>query len=123
MYSKHHKDSETCVAEVVQQFQDAQRLQQAQRRRILTVVELLCEHGDLDDSRDSDDASEDSASIDHDGRGNSQSRGDESRLTGLARVDDQVRRLYGAAPPGTLLYVVTQGSLIAYKLLSSQKMR
>jgi hypothetical protein len=111
------------VAEVVQQFQDTQRLKQAERRRSLTVVELLCEHGDLDDSRDSDDASDDGASTDHDRRGNSQNRGNESRLTGLARVDDQVRRLYEAAPPGTLLYVVTQGSLIAYKLLASQKMR
>jgi hypothetical protein len=111
------------VAEVVQQLQDAQRLQQAERRRSLTVVELLCEHGDLDDSRDSDGASDDSESRGHDRRGNSHNRGNESRLTGLARVDDQVRRLYEAAPAGTMLYVVTQGSLIAYKLLASQKMR
>jgi hypothetical protein len=44
-------------------------------------------------------------------------------LTGLARVDDQVRRLYEAAAPGTLLLVVTQGSMVAMKLLASQKMR
>jgi hypothetical protein len=44
-------------------------------------------------------------------------------LMGLARVDDQVRRLYEAAAPGTLLLVVTQGSMVAMKLLASQKMR
>jgi hypothetical protein len=38
-------------------------------------------------------------------------------------VDDQVRRLYEAAAPGTLLLVVTQGSMVAMKLLASQKMR
>jgi hypothetical protein len=108
---------------VVQQFQDAQRPQQTERRRSLIVVELLCEHGDLDYSRDGDDASDDSASIGRDRRGNSHNRGNESRLMGLARMDDQVRRLYEAAPAGTMLYVVTQGSLIAYKLLASQKMR
>lgn len=41
----------------------------------------------------------------------------------LAQVDSMAQQLYGAAPEGTLLVVVTQGSMQAMKLLASRKTR
>jgi hypothetical protein len=107
------------------------------------LVEMHCEHrssgggggsdgekGSADrDREDQEDSYEDrSEHEDHDSQGHDRYRdaggeGNPRLLTGLARVDDQVRRLYEAAAPGTLLLVVTQGSMVAMKLLASQKMR
>jgi len=44
-------------------------------------------------------------------------------LTGLARVDQYVQQVHRAAPVGTLVLVVTQGSMRAMKQLASRKLR
>jgi hypothetical protein len=140
-----HEDSEQAVAaalSTLQQLRTDGIAGDAAHPRSLVLVEVHCEHqssgggsgsdGDRRsadrDREDPEDSYEDrSEHEDHDSQGHDRYRdaSDEGPrpLTGLARVDDQVRRLYEAAAPGTLLLVVTQGSMVAMKLLASQKMR
>lgn len=132
-----HQNSEECVTQTVQQFKDIcnRKKQLEDPTTTLTVVELLCQYDQQmdDDERSSSgsgsggerEGEECELGVDDCGYAawSGQSSNKELRLNGLARVDDQVRRLYEAAPPGTLLVVVTQGSMSAHKLLASQKMR
>lgn len=142
---KRHDDSEQAVAaalSTLEQLRAARLAGDAPQQRSLVLVEVHCEHrssgggSGSDGYRGSADKAQEDPEDSYEDRSENEDRdsqaGDRYRdtrdagprlLTGLARVDDQVRRLYEAAAPGTLLLVVTQGSMVAMKLLASQKMR
>lgn len=80
--------------------------------------------GCCDDGDDTDGAGGDGSGGDVDGEeGQRRDRRREPPLSPLQQVDRMAQQLYQAAPEGTLLVIVTQGSMQAMRLLASKKTR